>query len=173
MEKQQQQKQTNTNKKHQPLILGSRPGSVSGLVNFESLFPVVLRRQVCLPQNTQQQPGACMVLREKLHSNRLLSPLPSVLGGTSSQMQRGHGRGVWSCISTVGFGPGQWFRQLVTLASSQLQQREHEGRHEGCGNTHMVMNMSPVVGADPGQEETQLAHILLPPVPLVILPITG
>lgn len=65
-----------------------------------------------------------------------------VLGGTSSQMQGGHGRGVWSCISTVGFGPGQWFRQLVTLASSQLQQREHEGRHEGCGNTHMVMNES-------------------------------
>lgn len=36
----------------------------------------------------------------------------------------------------------------------------------------MVMNVSPVVGADPGQEETQLAHILLPAVPLVMLPIT-
>lgn len=33
---------------------------------------------------------------------------------------------------------------------------------KAVGIPHMVMNMSPVVGADPGQEETQLAHILLP-----------
>lgn len=111
------------------------------MVNFESLFPVVLRRQVCLPQNTQQQPGACMVLREKLHSDRLLSPLPCPGRNLQSDAGRPWQR-VWSCISTVGFGPGQWFRQLVTLASSQLQQREREGRHDGCGNTHMVMNES-------------------------------
>lgn len=33
---------------------------------------------------------------------------------------------------------------------------------KAVGMSHMVMSMSPVVGADPGQEETQLAHILLP-----------
>lgn len=33
---------------------------------------------------------------------------------------------------------------------------------KAVGMPHMVMNVSPVVGADPGQEETQLAHILLP-----------
>lgn len=32
---------------------------------------------------------------------------------------------------------------------------------EVVGIPHMVMNMSPVVGADPRQEKTQLAHILL------------
>lgn len=30
------------------------------------------------------------------------------------------------------------------------------------GMPHMVMNMSPVAGADPGQEKAQWTHFLLP-----------
>ena len=147
---------------------------MSGLVNFESLFPVVLRRQVCLPQNTQQQPGACGALRQTPQQQTVLPPLPNVLGGASSQMQRGHGRGVWSCIlSTVGFGPGQWFRQLVTLASSRPWQREYEGRHEGCGNTpHGNEYESCSWGRSRAGGNPAGPHPLIP-VPLVMLPITG
>lgn len=43
---------------------------------------------------------------------------------------------------------------------------------EAVGIPHMVMNMTPVVGADAGQEKAQLTHILLP-VPSGKLAITG
>lgn len=74
---------------------------------------------------------------------------------------------------TVGSGPGQWFGQLVTLASSRLQQREYEGRHGGCGNTpHGNEHESCSWGRSRAGESPAGPHPPTP-VPLVKLAITG